>query len=147
MSTNTQGLLNQYSTVAACLCREAGIHSDNLMSGTFSPGFKDFKELTPCGIQDGLRQMVVLDHVGDSKVFYCDMVILFSVLLCYFEVVISTLTIDLEMRLRCTLSSLTLAVRAFLTTAHSTLLAPKGTLRSAIEARVGNGVAFTIGQE
>jgi len=67
MSTNTQGLLNQCPAIAACLCREAGGHSDNLMPGAFSLGFKDFKELTPCGIQDGLRQMVVLDHVGDSK--------------------------------------------------------------------------------
>ncbi len=147
MSTNTQGLLNQCPAVAACLCREAGVHSDHVMSGTFSLGFKDCKELTPCGIQDGLRHMVVLDHGGDSKVFDGNMVIVLGVLLCDLEMVISPLTVDLEMGLRGTLSSLALAVRAFLTTAHATLLAPQGTLRGAIEARVRNGVALTIGQE
>lgn len=147
MSTNTQGLLNQCSAVAACLCREAGVHSDHLMSGTFSLGFKDFKELTPCGVQDGLRHMVVLDHGGDNQVFDCNMVIVLGVLLCNLEVVVSPLAGDLEMRLRCTLSSLALAMRAFLTAAYGALLASKSTLRGAIEARVRDGIALTIGQE
>ncbi len=147
MCTNTERLVNQCSTIATCLCREAGIHSNDLMTSSCSLVFKDLKELTPCGVQDGLRHMMVLNHVGDSKVFYGNKVIAFSVLLCHLEMMVTTLAVYLQMGLRRTLCSFTLAVTPFLATTHLPLLTPQGTLRGAIETWIRNGVALTIGQE
>ena len=82
MRAHTQALLNECATVATPLCREARAHSDHLMSSVLSFGFKDIEECTPTGVHDGFRQVMVLDHVDDLKVFYGNMVILFGILLC-----------------------------------------------------------------
>ncbi len=60
MCTNTQGLLHKLPTVATCLCREAWVHSDDLMTSSCSLVFKDGEELAPRGVQDGFRQLMVL---------------------------------------------------------------------------------------
>ena len=98
MSTNTQGLLNQCPAVAACLCREAWVHSDHLMSGTCSLGFEDIEKRAPTGVQDALGEMVIFHHGTDSQVFHHNTLKAFSIGLSYLEMVISTLTIDLQMR-------------------------------------------------
>jgi hypothetical protein len=56
--------------------------------------------LSPRSIQNGLSEMMVLHHVDDNKVFYRNMVIPSSKLLRYFEMMVSTLPIDLQMGLR-----------------------------------------------
>ena len=147
MRTNRERLVNQFSAVATCLGGETWVHSDHLMSSTRSLGFKDFKELTPRGVQDGLRPVMVLDHIGDLKVLYRDTVILLGVRLCHLEMVIAALTIDLEMGLGYVFGGLAAASTAFVATAHRTLLAPERALRGAIEAWVLYRVALAVGQE
>jgi hypothetical protein len=147
VSTNTEGLLYKFPTVATCLCGETWIHSNDLMTSSCSLIFKNSEELTPRGIQDGFRQMMVLDHIGDLEVFYRNVLILFSVLLCYLEMVITALEINLQMCLCRALSSLTSAMTAFLTSAYRALLAPQRFLRGAIETRVLNRMTLTVSQE
>src|SRR5579859_2427342 len=147
MGSYRQTFLYNFSTLVTFLTGEAWVHSNHLMTSSCSLLFKNSEELTPCGVQDGFRQMVVLDHIGDLKVFYGKMVIAFSVLLCHLEMVIAALTLNLQMRLCCTLSRLPASMRAFLATTHGTLLTSQRTLRRAIEAWVRNGVPLAISQE
>ena len=60
---------------------------------------------------------------------------------------ITALTRDLEMRLRRAPGSLAAAMTAFLASAQLALLASQGFLRGAIEARILNCVALTIGEK
>ena len=147
MCTNTQGLLHKLPTVATCLCREAWVHSDDLMTSSCSLVFKDGEELAPRGVQDGFRQLMVLDHSGDSKVFDHEMVIVLGVLLRHLELMVTALTVDLQMGLGYGLRSLTLAMAALLAATHGALLASQRLLRGAIEARVLNRTALAIGEE
>ena len=99
MRTNTEGLLNKLSTVTACLCGIARVHSNDLMTSSCSLLFKDVEERTPTGVQNGFRQMMVFHHIGDLKVFHGNTLIAFRIGLRCLEVMISTLAIDLQMRL------------------------------------------------
>ena len=67
MSTNRKGLLNKFPTVATFLCRETGIDLNNLVSSTFSLNSENIEELSPSSIENGFRQMMVLDHVVDKE--------------------------------------------------------------------------------
>ena len=147
MSTNRKGLLNKFSTVATCLCGEAWIHSNDLMTSSRNLVFKDVKELTPRCIQDGFRQMVILDHVGNSKVFYRNMLIVFSILFSRLEMMVTALTLDLQMGLGCATSSFPASMTALLTPGQLALLAPQGFLGGAIEARVLYRVAFAVSEK
>ncbi len=80
MRTHTEGLLNKFPTVTACLCGVAGTHSDHTMSSVLSFDSEDIEELTPTRVHDGFREMVVLHHVGDLKVFDGNALIAFSIL-------------------------------------------------------------------
>jgi len=117
------------------------------MSSTCSLGFKNSEELAPRGIQNGFRQMTVLDHSGDLKVFHHNASIAISIGLSRLEMVISPLATNLQMRLGHGLRSLAFAVTAPLTAAHLALLASKRSGRRAIEPWVLNRVALTIGQK
>lgn len=97
MGTHTKGLLYKFPTVTACLCGEAGVHSDDLMPSTLSLGREDIEELTPTRIMDTFREMVVLHHVGDLKVFDGNALIAFSVVFGGFEIMVSALPFDLQM--------------------------------------------------
>jgi hypothetical protein len=90
---------------------------------------------------------MVLDHSGDSKVFYHDTLIVLSIGLSRLEMMIAALPLDLEMSLGCATSSLTTACAAFLAPAQGALLTPKCTMRSAIETWILYRVALTIGQK
>ena len=136
MGTNAQTLLNEFATVVALLGGVVRLHSDHLMSGTFSLGFQDVEKSAPRGIHDGF-----------SQVFNCDVMVPLGVLFRRLEVEITTLAGDLQMRFRHVLRGLTAAVTAFLATAHGALFASQSTLRGAIETRIWNRVALTIGQE
>jgi len=147
MGTDTEGLLNKLPTVTAYLCSEAGVHSNDLMTGTCSLIFKDSEERTPTGIHDALRQVMVLDHVRDLKVLNSNTLIPFCIGLGCLEMMVAALPIDLEMRFGSVLGSFTASMRIFLAPTQLPLLAPECFLRGAIEARVLNRMAFTIGQE
>src|SRR5437762_8788111 len=111
------------------------------MTSSCSLLFKDVKELTPRGIQDGFRHMMILDHSGDSKVFDCNRLIVFSILFSRLEMMVTALTIDLQMGLGCATSSFPASMTALLTPVHPALLASECSLRGAIEARFRHGVA------
>ena len=147
MSTNAEGLLNKLPTVAARLCGIAGVHSNDLMSSTFSLGFKDSEECSPGGVHDALGKMMVLDHIADGEVLNRDMVIVVGVLRSHFEMMISTLAANLQMCLGDIASRFPAPFAPLLAAAELPLLAPERLLRSAIETRVLNRVPFTIGQE
>ncbi len=128
MRTHREGLLNKLPTLATGLCGIAGVHSYDLMTSSCSLLFKDFEECSPTGIHDGFRQVMIFQHVRDLKVFDHDTVIPFSIGLSTFEMVITPLTIDFQVRLGDVLSSLTLALTPFLTTRKRALFTSQGLL-------------------
>jgi hypothetical protein len=147
VSANTEGLLNKLPTVATCLCREARVDSDDLMTSSLSLIFKDLEKHPPTGVHDALSEVMILHHVVYRKFLDSNMVIVFGVRIGDFVVEITALTGDLQMRLSCITSRLPSSVRSLLPTAQLTLFAPQGALRRTIKARVVYGVAITISQE
>jgi len=57
---------------------------------------EDGEKRAPTGVHDGLREMVVLDHVRDLKVFYRNPLIALSIGLSRLEMMVTTLPIDLQ---------------------------------------------------
>ena len=100
MRTDRQTLPHDFTTCVALLRGEARVDSDHLMTSSLSLLFKNREKCAPRGIQDGLGEMMVLDHIGESQVFYREMLVALCVLLGRLEVEITALTRDLEMRLR-----------------------------------------------
>ncbi len=147
MRTHTEGLLHQFPTVTACLCGVAGTHSDHIMSSVLSFDSEDSEELPPTCIHDRFGEMVVLHHVGDLKVFDGNTLIAFSIRFGNFEMMISALALDLQVRLGGIARGFAVAFAVLLAPAHLSLLVPERFLRGAIVARVRNRVPFAIGQE
>src|SRR5271157_2959357 len=114
MGSYRQALLYDLATFVTFLARETRVHSNHLMTSSRSLLFKDGKECTPTGVHDGLRKVMVLDHVADTQVFYRDMVMGLSILLRYFEMEITPLPSNLEMRLSGIPGSLASALTACL---------------------------------
>ena len=147
MRPDRQTLLHNLPALVTFLTGETGVHSNDLMTSSCSPIFKDIKELTPAGVENALGQMVIFHHSGNLQVFNGKVMIAFSIRFCGLEMVISALPVDLEMRLGNVLGSLTPSVAAFLAAAHGALLPSECPLRGAIKARVLNSVPFRVGQE
>ncbi len=147
MGSHKQRFLHDLPTVVTFLAGETRGHSNHLMSGTFSLGFKNSEEGAPTGVQDGFRQMMVLDHVQDGQVFHDNTAIAFCIRPSYLELMIPPLTGDLEMGLSHIACCLPAAMAPFLASAQWPLLPPKRLLRGAIEAGVLYRLTFTIGQE
>src|SRR5712692_7610369 len=147
MRSDRERLLDDLPTAIALLRGVAGVHSDDLMSGTCSLGFKDVEECAPGGVHDGFRQGMVLHHVENTQLLNSDHLIAFSILLRNFEVMVAALAFDLQMGLRCALRGTASAMRAFLAAADGALLASECALTRAIVARVVYHFAFTISQE
>ena len=147
MGSYRQRFLYNLSTAIAFLRSETWVHSNDLMSSTFSLGFKDVEERAPGGVHDGFREMVILHHIAYLKVFYSYAVIGRGVLVGHFEMVISTLAANLQVRLGNIASRLASTFAARLSAAKCTLLTPERFLRAAIEAGVRNRIAFAIGKE
>ena len=99
MRPNRKGLLNKLPTVAICLCGEARVDSDDLMTGSLSLIFKKSEKRAPGGVHDAFCEMMVFDHAVDVQVLDGNVMILVGVLLSRLEVKITALTCDLEMRL------------------------------------------------
>src|SRR5712692_188237 len=100
MGTDGKRLLDPLTTPIAFLRGVAGVHSNDLMSSTLSLGSEYIEECAPGGVHDALRQMMILDHIGDLQVLNGNMVMGLSVLLGNLVVEVSTLPLDLEMGLR-----------------------------------------------
>ena len=147
MGSYRQRFLHDLATLVTFLAGEARVHSYHLVTSSCSLLFKDVEECAPTSVHDALRHMMVLDHVGDLKVFNCNTLIAFSIGFRRLEMVITPLPRNLEMGLRRATSSLAASMTAFLASAQLALLASQGSLRGAIETRVLNGVALTIRQK
>jgi hypothetical protein len=147
MGSYRQTFLDNLPTVMTFLAGKMRVHSNDLMTSSFSPIFKDVEERTPTSVENALGQVMIFHHVGDLKVFDSNDLILFSILLGGLEMVISALTINLEMRLGNVTGSFASSMRTFLASAHLALLAPKGLLRATIETGVLNRLALTISKE
>jgi hypothetical protein len=147
MGTNRQTLLDDFSTLMTFLAGETRGHSNDFMPSTCSLGTEKIEERAPTGVHDALGKMVIFHHVPDSQVFNSNVVIAFGIRFSCLEVVISPLTMDLEMCLGGVLGSLPASMAAFLAAAQLTLLASQRLLRCPIEARVLNGLALAIRQE
>ncbi len=147
MSANTERLWNTLSTVAACLCREARVDSNDLMSSVLSFGFKHVEEGAPTGITNRFGQMMIFHHPTDIQVFNRNTMVLFSVWLGHFEMEIAALTGNLQVRFCDILRGFTASVTALLASAQLALLAPQRLLRRAIEAGILNHVPLRVSQE
>ena len=147
MRTNTEGLGNKLPTVTACLCGIAGVHSNDLMTSSCSLLFKNVEECAPTGIQNGFRQVMILDHIRDGKVLNRNAPVAKSIGLSCLKVMIAPLPVDLQVRLGNILRCLAKPLAAFLAAGKLTLLASQSLLRGAIETGISNGMAFAIRQE
>ena len=110
MGSHRQTLLDDLTTFEALLRCEARVHSNHLMTSSCSLLFKDVEECAPTGVHDALRQGMVLYHVEHVKLLNGDYLVLFGVRFGRFEMEITALTRDLEVRLRRATSSLAAAM-------------------------------------
>ena len=147
MGSYRQRFLYDLTTLVTFLTGEARVHSYHLMTGSCSLVTEDVEECAPTGVHDALGQMMVLDHVGDLKVFYRNTLIAFSIGFRRLEMVITALAIHLEMGLCHVLRSLTAAMTALLASAQLALLASQDSLRGAIETRVLNGMTLAVSEK
>ena len=147
MRTHRKRFLHDLATFEALLRCEARVHSYHCVPSSLSLFTQDVEECAPTGVHDALRQMMVLDHVGDLKVFYRNTLIALGIGFRRLEMVITPLPRNLEMGLRRATSSLAASMTTFLASAQLALLASQGSLRGTIETRVLNGVALTIRQK
>ena|SRR5947209_542683 len=87
---------------------------------------------------------MVFDHIADNQIFHRDMVIGLSIRFGDLEMMISSLSLNLQVGLGNIPGGLTPSMTAFLAAAHLTLLASERFLRAAIEARISYSVTITI---
>src|SRR6266704_2202880 len=109
-----QTLLYDLPTLVTLLACETRVHSYDLMPSTCSLCAENIEKRAPAGVHDGFSEMVIFDHITDSQIFYHNPLIAFGIGLGRLEMVISPLSIDLEMRLCYVLSSLPSSMTAFL---------------------------------
>jgi hypothetical protein len=105
MGTDGKRLLDPLTTPRAFLRGVAGVHSNDLMSSTFSLGSENSEERASGGVHDALCEMVVFDHAINVQVFNGNMLILFRVVCSDLEMKITALPFDLQMGLRRALRS------------------------------------------
>ena len=147
MGTYRQRFLHDLPTLETFLRGEVGTHSYHLMTSSFSLFTQDIEKCAPTGVHDALCQGVILDHVENNQVLNSDDAVLFRILLSRLIVIIPSLPLDLEMRLRRATSCLSPAMTALFAPRYGALFAPECFLRGAIETRVLNSMPLAIGQE
>ena len=147
MRTDREGFLHNRSTPRALLTGEPRIHSYDSMSSILSFDSEDREKLSPTSISNGFGKVMVLDQIGNLEVFYGNMVIVFSVVLCHLKMMVTALALDLQMGVCCTSGSFALTVTALRASAHGALFAPERLLRATIEPWVLYRMPFTIGKE
>jgi hypothetical protein len=97
MGTYRQTLSHDLPTLVTFLACETRAHSYDLMPSTCSLCTENIEERAPTGVHDALGEKVIFDHVADSQVFNHNSVIALGIGPSSFEMVISPLTIDLQM--------------------------------------------------
>lgn len=117
------------------------------MSGACSLGTQDIEERTPTSIHDGLGQMVILHHIDHLKVFNHNAVIAFRIGFRRLELVIASLTANLEMGLSNVTGGFLASMAPLLATAQLTLFASEGLLCGPVKPGILNGVAVRVRQE
>ncbi len=147
MRTDRKTLLHDLSALVALLRREAGRNFHDLMTSPCSHVFKYLDEGSPTGIGNTLRQMVILEHAVDVQVLNTNMLISFSVRLRSLKQEVSSLALDLQMRLGDIARCLAPSLAALLTSAEGALFASEGAQALAIMAWVGNRVPLRICQK
>jgi hypothetical protein len=147
MGSHRQTFLHHLPTLMTFLAGETGVHSDDLMTSSFSLIFKDSEECAPRGVEYAFRQMMIFHQISDLKVFDCNHVIALSVLFGDLEMVIPALSVDLQMGFRDVAGRFAASMAPLLTTTKGSLLASESLLRGAIEAGIFDGVAITIGKK
>ncbi len=147
MGTDREAFLHDLPTLVTLLTSEARVHSNNLMSSTCSLGSEDVEERAPTGVENGLRQMMVLDQVEDTHILNHNMMIGFGILPGSLEMVIAALPIDLQMRFSNIASGDASSMAFLLAPGQLALFAAKRSLARAIETRVLDGIAFRVGKE
>ena len=100
MGTHRQTLLDDLATFEALLRCEALVHSNHLMTSSLSLFTQDVEKCAPTGVHDALCQGMVLCHVENLKLLNSNHLVLLGVRFGRFEMEITALTRDLEMRLR-----------------------------------------------
>ncbi len=136
VSTDRQTLLYNLTAFEAILGGEARIDSYHPMTSSLSLFFEDAEKCAPTSVHDALCQGMILDDVEHLQLLNSDDLVMFSVVFRCLSVKVTTLTSNLEMRLRGALGSFPASLTAFLASAYRTLLASQGTLRGTIEERV-----------
>jgi hypothetical protein len=147
MRTDREGLLHNLSTSIALLTGEPGVHSYDSMSSILSFDSEDIEELSPTSIRNGFGKVMVLYQIRNLEVFYSNMVIVVSVLLCHLKMMVTALALDLQMGLCCAPSSFAFTVTALLASARGALFASERLLRGMIEPWVLYRMPFAIGKE
>src|SRR2546423_737194 len=99
MGSYRQTLLYDLPTLVTLLACETRAHSWDLMPSTCSLGREESEKRAPTGVHDGFREMVIFHHMADLKVFYHYMLIALGIRFGCFEMMITPLTMNLEMRL------------------------------------------------
>src|SRR6266496_181964 len=122
MGTNAQTLLDDLTTFEALLRCEARVHSYHCVPSSLSLFTQDVEECAPTGVHDALCQGMVVCHVENVKLLNSNHLVLLGVLFGRFEMEITALTRDLEMRLRCIPGSLAASMTAFLASAQLAFL-------------------------
>jgi hypothetical protein len=117
VSTYRQTLLYNLTACEAFLGGEARIDSYHPMTSSLSLFFEDVEKCAPTRVHDALCQGMIVDHVENLKLLNSDDLVMFSVVFRRLIVKVTTLTSDLEMRLRGTLGSFTASMTAFLASA------------------------------
>jgi hypothetical protein len=69
MSSDRKGLFDYLTTIGAVLTGVAGGYGNRDHTKYLTVILQPSPELTPGGITDGLRQMTILDHIANLKVF------------------------------------------------------------------------------
>ena len=147
VSTYRQTLLYNLTAFEAFLGGEARIDSYHPMTSSLSLFFEDVEKCAPTSVHDALCQGMILDHIENLELLNSDDLVMFSIVFSRLIVKVTTLTSNLEMRLRGALGSLTASMTAFLASAYRTLLASQGLLRATIESGVLNRMLFRVSQE
>lgn len=147
MGSYRQTFLDNFPTLMTFLRGVPWVHSSHLMTSSCSLVTQNIEECAPRGVENALRQLVIFDHVRDLKVFYSNDLIAVSVLFGCLEMVITALSVDLQMGFRNISGGFLASMTALLATTKCALLASKCPLRGAIEPWIFDGVAFTIGKE
>ncbi len=145
MGTHRQRLLYDLAAFVTLLACEMGVHSNHLMTSSCSLIGENIEKRAPGGVHDGLGEMMVLDHVGDSQVLNGNVPVALGIGLGRLEMMVPPLPVDFQMRLGCILGSLGSAFASLLASAQLALLAPECCSARAIEARVLDGMTLRVG--